>query len=193
MKHLGTNTLENGKLLLRRFTIDDAQAMYDNWASDPEVNKFLTWPLHTSVEVTKEILNGWISQYDDVEFYNWAIVLKDNGDTPIGGISVVAKDNDIEMIQIGYCIGKSWWGRGIVTEALELLVSYFFNEVKVNRVEAVYDLKNPASGKVMEKCGFIHEGVMRDAGRNNQGICDLAMNAVLAKDYVGTKYFYPND
>jgi len=193
MKHLGTNTLENGKLLLRRFTIDDAQAMYDNWASDPEVNKFLTWPLHTSVEVTKEILNGWISQYDDVEFYNWAIVLKDNGDTPIGGISVVAKDNDIEMIQIGYCIGKSWWGRGIVTEALELLVSYFFNEVKVNRVEAVYDLKNPASGKVMEKCGFIHEGVMRDAGRNNQGICDLAMDAVLAKDYVGTKYFYPND
>lgn len=54
MNHLGTKTLESDILLLRRFTIDDAGAMYENWAGDPEVTKYLTWPTHTSVEVSKK-------------------------------------------------------------------------------------------------------------------------------------------
>ena len=59
MEHKGTVTLETPRLILRRLTLADAEPMYRNWASDPGVTKFLTWPTHSSVEVTKQILALW--------------------------------------------------------------------------------------------------------------------------------------
>ena len=64
MKHLGTKQIETKNLILRRFTIDDAEAMYKNWASDDEVTKYLMWPTHTDVEVSKAVLKSWIENYD---------------------------------------------------------------------------------------------------------------------------------
>ena len=68
MKHAGTKTIETGRLVLRPFRIEDAQPMYENWASDPEVTKFLMWPTHTSVEVSREVLKSWICQYSDEKY-----------------------------------------------------------------------------------------------------------------------------
>ena len=184
MNHQGTKILESDRLLLRRFRMDDAQAMYENWASDPEVTKYMTWPHHTSVEVSKSILDDWINHYDESDYYSWAIVLKESGDMPIGSIGVVKRDDSIKMVHIGYCIGKKWWNQGITSGALQRLVSYFFNEVRVNRIEAKYDTRNPNSGKVMLKCGFKYEGTQREADWNNQGICDASYYAILAKDFI---------
>ena len=102
---------------------------------------------------------------------------------PIGSISVVHRDDHVEMVQIGYCIGKAWWGNGITSEALNALIHFFFNKVKVNRIEARHDPRNPNSGKVMLKCGMKYEGTMRESDRNNQGICDASMYAILVKDF----------
>ena len=63
MKHCGTQTLETDRLLLRRFVVDDADAMFQNWASDPEVTKYLTWPPHADAEVSKAVLEAWVSSY----------------------------------------------------------------------------------------------------------------------------------
>ena len=63
LHHKGTQQLETQRLILRKFTTDDAQAMYENWASDPEVTKFLTWPFHDSVGVTELVLNSWVDGY----------------------------------------------------------------------------------------------------------------------------------
>jgi ribosomal-protein-alanine N-acetyltransferase len=183
MNHLGTKALESDRLLLRRFCIDDAQAMYDNWTNDPEVSKYLMWPYHTSVEASRSVLNDWIPQYSESDYYHWAIVLKDNDDMPIGSIGVMHKSDRAEMVHIGYCIGKKWWNQGIVSEALTLLIAFFFNEVEVNRIESRHDPRNPSSGKVMLKCGLIYEGTQREADWNNQGICDAAMYAILKKDF----------
>ena len=60
-----TKTIETERLILRRFVAEDAQDMYDNWASDPEVTKFLTWPTHTAVEVSRKVLGNWISRYGE--------------------------------------------------------------------------------------------------------------------------------
>jgi len=183
MTHQGTKTLENERLLLRKFTIEDAGAMYDNWASDPAVTHYLSWPTHTSIDASKEVINSWIPQYDKNDFYHWAIVLKENGDNPIGSISTVRIRENANMVEIGYCVGQNWWGQGITTEAFRLLIAYFFNEVKANRITAEHDTRNIASGKVMEKCGLVHEGTLRQHGTNNQGICDNAVWAILAQDY----------
>ena len=181
MRHLGTKTLETQRLCLRRFELSDAPAMYHNWASDPEVTKYLTWPTHASVDISAMIVADWISRYSEENYYQWAIVLKEL-DQPIGSIAMVNLDDGAEKVEIGYCIGRTWWHQGIVSEALSAVIDFFFDEVRVNRVEAGHDPKNPNSGKVMEKCGMRYEGTQRQASFNNQGICDLSWYAILAED-----------
>ncbi|MGF0110246.1 GNAT family N-acetyltransferase [Clostridium sp. SGI.024] len=187
MKDLGTKTIETERLILRRFKMEDAEAMYKNWASDAEVTKFLTWPPHSSNEVTKKVLQDWINNYEKDDFYQWAIILKENGEEPIGTISVVDKDEEVNMVHIGYCIGTKWWNRGVTSEALMAIIKFFIKEVGVNRVESRHDPNNPNSGKVMMKCGMKYEGTMRQADINNQGICDYSMYGILAKEYFQKK------
>ena len=89
MKHCGTQRLETDRLILRRYVNEDAVAMYKNWASDKEVTKFLMWQAHSSQEVSQGVTDDWVNQYSNENYYHWAIVLKDNGDEPIGDIAVV--------------------------------------------------------------------------------------------------------
>lgn len=182
MKHLGTQTIETERLVLRRYVTGDAQAMYDNWASDPEVTKYLTWPTYTSVEPAKEIIGKWVEMYSREDFYQWAIVLKENGAEPIGSIAVVDKDDSIMKAEIGYCLSRRFWHRGVMTEALGVVIDFLIHEVGMNRIEARHDTNNPNSGKVMKKCGMKYEGTMRMADRNNQGICDAVHYAILASE-----------
>ena len=184
MKHLGTKQLETERLILRRFRVSDAQAMYENWARDSEVTKYLTWPAHSGPEVSEAVLSAWEKEYAKETYYQWAIVLKENGDEPIGSISVVGSREDIAMVHIGYCIGRAWWHRGITSEALKAVMDFFFDEVGVNRVECRHDSNNPHSGMVMKKCGMRYEGTLRQADRNNQGLCDACMYGLLRSDRV---------
>ncbi len=75
-------------------------------------------------------------------------------------------------------------GQGFTSEALSRLICFFFEEVKVNRIESRHDPRNPNSGKVMMKCGLKHEGgTSRQSDWNNQGICDASFYGMLASDY----------
>ena len=76
MNHSGTKRLETKRLILRRFTEDDAPAMYKNWASDGEVTKFLTWQPYKSLEDAEKTLAVWVRDYERKDCYQWAIVLK---------------------------------------------------------------------------------------------------------------------
>lgn len=182
MKNCGTQRIETDRLILRRYKIEDADAMYKNWASDSEVTKFLTWQPHPSVDVSRSIIEDWLKKYSDEKYYQWAIVLKDNGNEPIGDISVVHMNEDISMVHIGYCLGRAWWRRGIMSEALKAVTDFMFDTVEVNRVESRHDPRNPNSGKVMQKCGMKYEGTLRSADRNNQGICDACYYALLRSE-----------
>ena len=71
MKHLGTKRIETERLILRRFTLEDADKMYHNWASDPDVTRFMPWPTHSNVEVTREVLTEWIAAYENPDKYEW--------------------------------------------------------------------------------------------------------------------------
>ena len=156
MKHLGTKRLETERLVLRRFTVADAEPMYRNWASDGEVTKFLTWPAHTSVEMSEMVLRDWTGHYAEESYYQWAIVPKSTRE-PIGSISVVSRNDRAELVHIGYCIGRSWWHRGIMSEALRA---------------------------VMRKCGMKYEGTLRQSDRNNQGICDASWYGLLREERI---------
>ncbi len=187
MIHKGTVMLETERLILRQFTIDDTEPMFRNWASDPGVTKYLTWPTHENSNNSSQIIKSWISGYEAKNNYNWAIELKALNE-PIGSIAAVKIDDNTNLVHIGYCIGKPWWYKGYTSEALSRLVRFFFQEIKVNRVESRFDPRNTNSGKVMKKAGLKYEGTMRQADRNNLGICDASYYAILADDFFSKEY-----
>lgn len=90
------------------------------------------------------------------------------------------------MCSLGYCIGSKWWNQGLATEALSAVISFLFDQVEVNRIEAQHDPNNLSSGSVMKKCKMKYEGTLREADFNNTGICDAMMYSILKKDYEPT-------
>ena len=182
MEHKGTITLETERLILRRFKVDDAEAVYKNWASDPEVTKFLTWPTHTSVNVSKSVLESWVPMYESDSYYHWAITLKDNGDEPIGSIHGLVND-DADSIRVGYALSRFQWHKGIMSEALNALMEFFFDKVGANSICSYHDPNNPHSGMVMMKCGMKYDGTLRQSDRNNQGIVDASWYSILKSEW----------
>ncbi len=184
MNTAGTKRIETERLILRRYVVEDAEDMYKNWASDPEVTAFLSWPTHADVSVTKGILENWVSHYDEGRTYNWGITLKGN-DHVIGNIAVVERSERTCSYELGYCLGRGYWGRGIMPEALRAVIQYLFAEEKdLNRVYASHDLRNKKSGRVMEKAGMHYDGSLRASKKNNHGFHDTAYYSILRSDLV---------
>jgi len=187
MNHLGTVDIETKRLLLRQFNIRDTSAAFNNWTNDDKVTEYLRWPTHKSIEITESILKEWVNSYKNKDFYQWAIIFKEYGDDPIGTISVVDKNERLNIVHIGYCIGSRWWNQGITSEAFSGIIPFLFEKVKVNRIESQHDPNNPNSGRVMIKCGLKYEGTLRQADINNKGIVDASMYSLLASEYDATK------
>ncbi len=183
LNHKGTKIIETERLILRQFRVTDAEPMYKNWASDREVTKFLTWNIHRSVSETESIISQWVEAYNELNNYNWIIVLKETGE-PIGSIAVVHIYDNTDTAEIGYCIGQEHWGKGIMTEAFSAVLEYLFEEIGFNAVRSEHAVKNPASGKVMEKCGLKYEGTLRRFFRATSGeLLDISYRSILREEY----------
>jgi len=178
LTHKGTVTLETERLILRRFTVDDAEAMYRNWASDPLVSEYMTWYPHESVAFTQDLLSGWVMDYEKENHYFWCIVLKENGE-PIGSISVVGMNEQAVSAEIGYGMSRAHWGKGIMPEALCAVLRFLFAETGFYRLHAKHDVRNPKSGRVMEKCGLQYEGTLRGAYHYKNQFADCKQYAIL--------------
>jgi len=180
--HRGTTIIETSRLILRPFVMDDSTNMFNNWASDSEVTKNLSWRAHSDATVTNGLMKVWVDSYSSNETYHWGIVCKDNGNQVIGSIGAVAIDDYLEQAHIGYCISKKYWNKGITSEAVASVIDYLFS-CGFMRISAYHDILNPNSGKVMQKCGMQFEGVFRNAQKNNLGeFCSITQYAILKSD-----------
>lgn len=183
MNHIGTQILETERLVLRKVTENDAVDMYNNWASDEDVTKYVTWKAHKNLDETKNLLSGWEKEYQRKDCYRWFICLKDTNELA-GTIDVCRKNDDLEMAEIGYCISKKHWNKGIVTEACKEVIKFLFEKVGYNRIQAQHIPENIGSGKVMQKCGMKFEGIIRHGNRLNTGeLCDIAQYSILKKEF----------
>ena len=141
---------ETERLFLRRIREDDAQRMFECWASDPEVPKYMTWKAHESIDDTKRMIDGWLKAYDKPDCFRWGIELKSEKQL-IGMIDVV-EIVDGEPV-IGYCSGKAYWGNGYMTEAFKAVIPEIFDGGYDSIfIEAVDD--NIGSNRVILKNGF---------------------------------------
>jgi len=145
--------MEGSVFYLRNWEENDAEAMF-RYASDPEIGRRAGWKPHESVEESLEIIQTVFSLKT-----TWAIVLKET-EEPIGAIGYCDPEGSGIPARegeplIGYWIGKPWWNRGICTEALRLVLNY---DKSIPSFISGHYVDNPASGRVMEKCGFIPTG-----------------------------------
>ena len=143
-------TLTTERLVLRKLKREDAEAMFRNWCSDPEVAKYTLWVAHESVETTIQLVDMWLKEENDEKTVRFVITLKGN-DEPIGAIDVVHYHDDVP--EIGYCLSRKHWNKGYMTEACKALVDYLF-ELGYPKVLIRADVDNIGSNKVIEKCGF---------------------------------------
>lgn len=169
MRHAGTQEIGTERLLLRKLLPQDAGMMYANWASDPEVTCHLRWEPHKSADETCELLAAWATLYPNPDYYQWAIVEKSSGQV-IGSFSIYnslqgepqqktawpGMDLSQGIWEPGYCMGKQWWNKGYMTEALRAVVGFWFTRTDSPWLACCHAADNPASGRVMEKAGFVY-------------------------------------
>lgn len=154
-----TKILETDRLILRKFKIEDAEGVFNNWATDPNTNKFLSWDLHKDINETKDIITKWIEEYEKGS-YNWIVELKETHEV-IGSIGEQGKSLKHKTISLGYCYGSKYWNKGYASEALKRVIEYLLVNQDFYLVEANHRSSNPASGRVMQKAGMIYDGTLR--------------------------------
>ena len=162
-----TKTLETERLILRKFTIEDAEGMFNNWATDPNTAKFLSWNPHESIDETRDYITEKLSKYDD-GLYSWVVELKDTNEI-IGSIGEAKKSLKDNTITIGYCYGSKYWNHGYGTEALRKVIEYLLIDENFYIVIANHISINPASGRIMEKVGMKYEATLRERKVNSDG------------------------
>jgi len=150
--------LTTERLLLRRVRQEDVPRIFDCWAGDPEVTRYLTWNPHESQADTEQIMAHWLAEYDKPDCYRYGIELRATGEL-IGMIDVVHfKDGEPA---IGYCSGKAYWGNGYMTEALCALCRELFDDGYPSVfIQAIED--NIGSNRVIRKAGFQFLGARRE-------------------------------
>ncbi len=152
--------METERLILRPWTDADAENLY-RYAKDPAVGPVAGWPVHTSVENSREIIRGVLSEPE-----TYAVVLKETGE-PVGCVGLmIGKKSNIDINEdegeIGYWIGVPYWGQGLIPEAVRRLQRYGFEELRLKKIWCAYFEGNQKSRRVQEKCGFTYHHTVKD-------------------------------
>lgn len=146
-------TIETKRLILRPWEESDAEVMF-KYASDPDIGLIAGWPPHTSVENSREIIRTVFAAPE-----TYAVVLKETGE-PVGSCGIIfsgslhSEEIKLREAEIGYWIGKPYWGQGLIPEAVTTLLARGFNNLHLDAVWCGHYDGNTKSKRVIEKCGF---------------------------------------
>ena len=160
--------MENSRIILRPWRDSDAETLF-KWASDPEVGPRAGWAPHKNAEESLEIIHTVFNDATNT----WAIELKETG-LPIGAMGYGPScECDLPAREgeplIGYWVAKPYWNQGICTEALQLMLDHIRQTTDIKSLISGHFVDNPASGRVMEKCGFVPTGETCIDGNQYQG------------------------
>lgn len=151
--------IETERLLLRKPRLDDTHAVFEGWASHPEVTRFLTWHPHESVKQSEELLKRSIEGWDGETNFRYLLEIKEGGD--LAGMIEVRLEREPFKISFGYTGAYAQWGKGYMTEAARACIQWGFAQPAVYRIYATADVENIASQRVLEKAGMQREGILR--------------------------------
>lgn len=178
--------LETDRLILRRLEKYDAPNMFSYFSKD-EVTEYYDLESFTSEIQASELIERFITRYEEKKQIRWAITLKES-DELIGTCGFHAIEPEHWKAEIGYELHPSFWGKGIMTEAVSTVIQYGFNVMSLNRIEAFYDPRNISSARVLEKCGFEYEGILKKRYFEKGQFVDAAIAGILKENYLKSSY-----
>lgn len=161
LTHIGTQEIETPRLLLRRFAYSDNAAMRRHWIADEQVQPMYGEPTYCTEEAVKTLLDKYIGSYENEDYYRWAIIDKESGEC-IGQIAFYLVDSKNRFGEIEYCIGRAFQRKGRMTEAAKAVIDYGFTRIHFHKIQISAKTINQPSRRVIEKCGFVCEGTLRD-------------------------------
>ena len=149
--------IETGRLVLRKPRMEDAPFIFKRYAQDPEVTRYLIWKPHERMSETEDFLKRCLDVWEQKTNFPYVLTIKGK-DEPIGMLEVHTKWFKLE---VGYALARSFWGNGYMTEVLRAVIAWAFKQPDIFRVQAICDVENIGSARVMEKAGMEREGLLR--------------------------------
>ena len=173
--------LNTARLRLRKLTMRDASDIY-RYSRDTEVARHVLWDAHRNIGESRSYLRYMLRRYRAHEPASWGIEYAATGRI-IGTIGFMWIQSDNSAAEVGYSLARNFWNRGIMTDALKVVIGHGFGSMNLNRIEAQHETTNPASGAVMRHCHMLKEGTLRSRLFNKGHYVDVDLYAILRKDY----------
>lgn len=173
--------IETERLILRPIGLEDAQDMFE-YASDEKVLEFMTFPKHQSVDDSRNIIEKFIKKPKNGMPTTYAIIFKDDNKM-IGTCDFPVFIESRKTAEVGYILNSSYWGRGIMPEAVKALIRVGFERFDLNRIQVCHSPRNTKSRRVIEKCGFTYEGIARGFIPVGEGYEDVPIYSITKGDF----------
>lgn len=168
------------RLILREINQEDAESIY-KILSDPDVIKYDSFELFTEIEQAENLIKWFSEDFNQKQSIFWGICLKENSEI-IGFCRCKLEILGVRA-SIGYDLNRDFWNMGIMTETLKAVTMYAFNTADINRIEATVATQNSASVRVLEKLGFVKEGILRERSYMSGTYHDMVMLSLLKREY----------
>jgi RimJ/RimL family protein N-acetyltransferase len=149
--------METERLLLRKPRLEDTRAIFEGWAQDEEVTRYLTWRPHQKIEETQAFLQSCLLAWERETRFPYMITLIESGEV----FGMIDPRLEGPKVAIGYVVARASWGKGYVPEATRAVIDWAFQQSSIYRVYATTDIENIASQRVLEKVGMQREGLLR--------------------------------
>lgn len=172
---------ETERTVLRKITHDDQEEMF-KYCSVPEVSKYTVWDVHKTIEDTKAFIDSVLNRYGSSKVGPWGIEHQQTKKI-IGSCSFVNWDNRNLRAELGYVLSSFYWNQGYMTEAINRIIEFGFNELNLVRIEARCHPDNIGSARVMEKTGMEFEGILRRHIFAKGDYQDVKIYAIIKDDY----------
>ncbi|MSP41276.1 MAG: N-acetyltransferase [Deltaproteobacteria bacterium] len=150
-------TIKTERLRLRKAKLADAEAIFRQYAQDPDVTRYVSWRAHNNLDETRKYVRMCELAWDMGKAFHWVIERQD--EKQVIGMMIVRVN--AEKLELGFVLARVHWGHGYMTEAMQGIVAWAMKQKEVFRVWAVCDVDNKASARVMEKAGMTREGTLK--------------------------------
>lgn len=173
-------TLATSRLKLRPLRHEDALSLFQMW-SDPVAMRYFTIPAMTRVDQATERVTRAMKRLSEGEEIICAVELSATGEV-VGDCALLHADEQCRRIEIGFSLNRKHWGRGYMTEAASALIDHAFSAMNMRRIEADIDPRNIGSARLLERLGFVMEGLLRERWMVGDEVSDSAFYGLLERD-----------
>lgn len=177
-------TLSTNRLTIRRLIPADARSYFDIF-SNADVMRYWSSPPLDNLKQAEEKIASILAHYEAGDLYQLAITRKSDGQM-IGTCTLHQIHVQNRRAEVGYALGRPYWGSGYMNEAMHALVDYAFGAMKLHRLEADIDPRNESSAKSLERLGFVREGLLRERWIVDGEVSDSALYGLLASEWQRT-------